>query len=453
MGATLPMSVPPIHAERFLYHFTHIDNMASILEHGFLANNEDAFPTHAHISIAEKTIQDRRAMMRVPCGPGGVVHDYVPLYFGSLSLMLLGVINKKNVDQCDILYFEFPISLLRRDDVVFTDASANTNEPPKFFQDPRELAKLNWAEIDSRKWRCENDELRHQRMAEVLVHKVLRPEEARRVVVWNQATKDKVQKLVEQTGVPFPELTFEVFDRPHYFTNFMAGKPDESLVIGPRWTKKAYVEACQQVRQAGLPASAPYRNLRMLLDAIRGSFGCLQETAELLGLNSANGMHKRTVDIHTKEVVAKLRTLSRFQALASDADRDIVELAAYLHDIGKGPKSRWDDGVQKVDANHPVAAMPMMVNILTTQIDTVPTEEAELLLKLVCYHDLIGEVLGKGRDEHQIVEVAQTQRDLDMLFALGQADSTVLVETWWNEIQASLLYERCLNAIKDCGNR
>ena len=86
--------------------------------------------------MAEETIQTRRAEMEVTCGSGGVVHDYIPLYFGSMSPMLLAVLYKKNVDQMDILYFEFPIALVCRDDVIFTDASANTTEPPSFYSDP-----------------------------------------------------------------------------------------------------------------------------------------------------------------------------------------------------------------------------------------------------------------------------------------------------------------------------
>ncbi|MGQ7112742.1 DarT ssDNA thymidine ADP-ribosyltransferase family protein, partial [Escherichia sp. TWPC-MK] len=35
--------------------------------------------------------QHRRSEMRVTCGPGGVVHDYVPFYFTKRSPMLLKV--------------------------------------------------------------------------------------------------------------------------------------------------------------------------------------------------------------------------------------------------------------------------------------------------------------------------------------------------------------------------
>lgn len=70
----------------------------------------------------------------------------------------------------EILYFEFPISILQRGDVVFTNASANTVIPPQFFDNPDELCKLNWEAIDSRKWGNVNDDFRHQRMAEALVY-------------------------------------------------------------------------------------------------------------------------------------------------------------------------------------------------------------------------------------------------------------------------------------------
>jgi hypothetical protein len=444
------MSIPSAHKYRFIYHFTHIDNLPGLLKTGFLANNHPNFPKTNHLSVAAQGIQKRRAQMPIPCEPGGFVHDYVPLYFGSISPMLLGVINKKNIDQFEMLYFEFPISLICRNDVVFTDASANTDQPPNFYSDPADLDKLNWGEIDSRKWSSDNDILRHQRMAEILVHSHLPLQDATRVVVWSKGIEEQVLQLVQKANATFPRIEFESRDRYHWFKDFAVGTGKKSVVMGPREIWLNYQRACKQTNEEkGHAVNAPYKTPKDLLHALQINFGCIPQTAELIGLKSANGFHERTVDIHTIEVVNKLKKLPEFIHLPFEY-QNRVELAAFLHDIGKGPKSRWanNNGLQKVDPNHPISAMPMMVEILTQQIGKVKKENANLLLKLVCYHDLVGEVLGKGRDEQQIVDVADNKLELDMLFAIGKADATSLCESWWDDSQAMALYNRCLNAIK-----
>lgn len=445
------MSIPPEHSGRYVYHFSHIDNLPNLLRSGFLANNHKGFPRFGHHSIAASGIQKRRAEMAVPCGPGGCVHDYVPLYFGAISPMLLGVINAKNVDQMEILYFEFPISILQRGDVVFTNASANTVIPPQFFDNPDELCKLNWEAIDSRKWGNVNDDFRHQRMAEALVYGSLPLAAAARCVVWNEGIKKRVEDIVAEAGVPFPVIEFESPERRHWFTNFQeAARKGTSIVTGPREISMIFSAACQEMLSdiGKHQESAEFEDEVELLNALREDFGCLAQTAELVGLKSENGVHKRTVDVHTKEVVAKLLSLCEYGEL-KEGQRVLVELAAYLHDIGKGPRSRWDfnGGLQKVDPNHPVGAMPMMVNVLTRVVGNVSAIKATTLAKLVCYHDLVGEVLGKERDARQILDVVDNKSELDMLFALGKADATALAEHWWDETGAERLYDWCLESM------
>ena len=443
------MSIPPNHSSRYIYHFSHIDNLKSIIQHGLLANMHSNFAATGARSIAASTIQERRAVMEIPFEGGGVVHNYVPLYFGSLSLMLLGVINKKNVDQCDILYFEFPIGILNSPGVIFTDASANTATPPTFFNDLRQLDKINWSEVDSIKWKCANDDLRHQRMAEALIPPPLSLQDAKRIVVWNKDTKSEVIKIAAECGITLPPLEYESRERRHYFCKFVNGSNGESLVTGPRGIASVFEATCLEI--AKLPQGlqcASFLTLQSLLEGLRIDFGSIPQTAELVGLKSANGVHKLTVDLHTQAVVAKLKSLPEFEVL-SQAQRNIVELATYLHDIGKGPKSRWayNGGVQAVDPDHPVAAMPMMIEIFNTSVRFWTDTDARIVTKLVCYHDLVGEVIGKGRDQQQIWEIASDQGELDMLFAIGKADATSLAEHWWDASAAAVLYCRCLAAI------
>jgi ssDNA thymidine ADP-ribosyltransferase, DarT len=247
--------------------------------------------------------------MTVPCGPGGVVHDYVPLYFGSISPMLLGVINKKNIDQFEMLYFEFPISLLCRNDVVFTDASANTDLPPNFYSDPADLDKLNWGEIDSRKWRSDNDTLRHQRMAEVLVHSHLPIQDATRVVVWNNGIKQQVSQLVQKANVVFPPIEFESRDRYHWFKNFALGDRRNSVVMGPREIWLTYQIACEQTNEdKGQAVNAPYKTPKELLRALQINFGCIH-----LKLRNWSGLDQKTgfIDKQSTSTPLKLSTSSR----------------------------------------------------------------------------------------------------------------------------------------------
>jgi len=443
------MPIPAEHAHRYVYHFSHIDNLPGLLRHGFLANNHAQFP-RKHRSIAAEGIQDRRARMKVPCGPKGCVHDYVPFYFGSVSPMLLGVVNAKNVDQYDILYFEFPIGLVNRADTIFTGASANTAIPPPFYYDPADLNKLDWAAIDSKKWGDPDEAHRHRRMAELLVHGQLPVTAATRCVVWNKEAKKRVDAIVGTK--PFPPIEFENgYDRPHWFKSRDSGWK-YSLVKGPGEIAGIFEAACAYVeKHAGAhEEAASFKTLKRLREGLRADFDCLPHTAELVGLRSENGVHKRTVDIHTQEVVGQLLTLDEYDAL--DAKQQmLVEIAAYLHDIGKGPRSRWDSngGLQKVDPDHPVGAMPMMAEILTKHVATVSASSARTLMKLVCYHDLVGDVLGRGRDEQQILDVVDDVEELDMLFAIARADVSALVPRWWNEGKADALYERCVEAIEE----
>lgn len=85
----------------------------------------------------------------------------------------------------------------------------------------------------------------------------------------------------------------------------------------------------------------------------------------------------------------------------------------------------------------------MIAEILTEHIRSIKKSDARSLIKLVCYHDLIGDVLGQDRDVQQILEIAENQSDLAMLFAIGKADVISLVPEWWKQDDADELYKYC----------
>lgn len=435
------MTVPAEHRGRFVYHSTHLENLEGVVRHGILSYNEQRQVGIEHHSIAAQSIQDRRARMPVTTGPGGVVHDYVPLYFTKLSPMLLQVVQAKNVDQILLLHFAFPISLVERQDVVFTDAAANSTTPPNFYSDPSDLGNLLWDAIDLRKWKSliDGQDVKHERMAEVLVHRHLDPADAIFVVVWNDWVKKEVEKIYAQASATPPTLRFGGYDESHTFTHFRKELPSDmlntSIASGPIWTKHCFDEVVSELDSASSTRPQPrFSSLKKLLVALRKTgLAVLPETSELIDLESENEAHTHDVGTHTLRVVEKLTSSDRFVDLAQ-RDQRLVELAAYLHDIGKGPKSRWSKcgDKQQLDADHPIRSMQMLPRILSEEIHLAPAG-ARRLCKLVCYHDLVGDILGKGRNAEQLEEIAETERDLDMLVALGLADMCA-VSSFWDSI-------------------
>lgn len=80
----------------YIYHITHIDNLASIINAGGLWSDAErikqGFGTH---EIGYANIKQRRLSRPVPIAAKGFVGDYVPFYFGPRSPMLF-TINCRN---------------------------------------------------------------------------------------------------------------------------------------------------------------------------------------------------------------------------------------------------------------------------------------------------------------------------------------------------------------------
>lgn len=431
-----PMPIPPEHSTRFIYHFTLIDNLPGILEHGFNSPNEQIRLGLTHHSIAHQGIQNRRATMAVTCGPGGVVHDYVPFYLCKRSSMLLAVVNAKNVDQQHLIYLAFPISLVKQPSVVFTDASANTDAPPNFFSEPDDLARLNWDAINSMKWSMPNDAEKQARMAEVLVHQRADMTQLSRIIVWNDHIRQRVYDIFHAAGMALPTVNTS---NNQYFTKWPS-EPTKSLVTGPVLTTLLYHETIELVRQADRTAMNPrFQNIGLLLEALRINLTALPDTAELIGLRSDNPMHQEDAGTHTLSVVRELRALPEFAALSA-AEQQLVELAAFLHDIGKGPATRWasNNGIQKADPDHPIGSVKLLRRILIEEVAAIDNNSLRVLAKLVCYHDLIGDIIANGRKPEQLEAIADNERDLDMLIALNLADVSALNEGWFDHLRAEI---------------
>jgi hypothetical protein len=299
------------------------------------------------------------------------------------------------------------------------------------------LQGLNWGAIDNLAFRIDDDAERQARMAEVLIHRSVDIRIIDHIVVCNSRVGKKVEEIYKAAGKAAPSIRV---DPKHYYTKYPE-EPKKSLVAGPKSTKLCFERSVQRILEKGQNPNGPFSNLAELLAALRSDLAKLRETRELIGLETANDVHIENVDDHTRSVVQRLTASDYVKELDPNAQQ-LCELAAYLHDIGKGPKSRWTSkgGKQQAERDHPLRSVEMLVRILTEEIREIDASDVRSLAKLICYHDLVGDILGRERDIVQLEDISETEQDLDMLIALGMADMRAISNSWFenhtNEVPA-----------------
>ena len=78
------------------------------------------------MDVANQDIQGRRSNTKIPLGPLGNLHDYVPFYFAARSPMLYSVCRQGGIEQEKMVYFMSNTETIRKLGLpfVFTDAHA-----------------------------------------------------------------------------------------------------------------------------------------------------------------------------------------------------------------------------------------------------------------------------------------------------------------------------------------
>ena len=438
------MSIPNAYKGRYFYHFTHIDNIESIVKNdGLFSTNLKKERGIEHHNIANVNIQHRRSTMQVAVEPGGVVHDYVPFYFASVSPMLLGLLEKKLIDQPYICFIAISIERLLEDNVIFTDKSANANIPPRFYKDPTDLDKLTWDLIDSKKWGEKTEEERQLRMAEVLIYREVPLDWIDSFIVFNKIAKREVKKVYKSFGIECPPVSYDWFNnRPFFFTKFfLKEREKETLVIGPIQLRQSYLSLVNRIieeREENDYESPRFKDVENALLEIEHNFCVVPELNGIYGLETDNKVHKETVSEHTLNVVSNVKK-TRFYNRLSEKWQNVVLLAAYLHDIGKGPKEKWGNGIQRAYPDHLADAIDMLNRILTEDIEDISDKEVKRVCLLVVYHDLLGDVIGRGRDKNEIYGLKLSQTELIMLAALAEADIRAIGGFWEYKIDEKLV--------------
>lgn len=430
------MAIAKQHKWRYIFHFTDIHNLDSIIKHGLLCPNVKKEKGIEHKNIANMTIQERRSKMDVIVEPRGKLHDYVPFYFSSVNPMLLTLLNKKNIDQNFIIYLCLKIDKLEKDDAVFTDASANRNEAPNFYNDVAQLSQLDWELIDCKKWNVGTDEAKHKKMAEALIHQRVEIEDIDGIVVYNEQIKRYVEQVFNENRIQPPVIMYDNDDRiknySFYYTKFyIEGQKNNTLVTGPLMLANNYHKVITDIiEKKAKHKEFCYQTINEIVDAIESNFCILPELHDIDSLQQDYSPHYDTVGVHTRKVVAEMKKLDYYQQVSSNM-KSLLLFAAYLHDIGKGPKNKWEnEKMSRAYPDHPADAIPMLERILTKEIASLSKEDIRMICMLVIYHDIVGDCMERERDKAQIASIITSEEDLEMLCAISIADVMAISSQW-----------------------
>jgi hypothetical protein len=86
---TSPDGRPADHA--LLYHFTHVENLPSIVRAGRLVADRGAQRHGLVTDVGAAQVEERRRHRAVPGRPGAVVADFVPFHFAPRSPMMFRI--------------------------------------------------------------------------------------------------------------------------------------------------------------------------------------------------------------------------------------------------------------------------------------------------------------------------------------------------------------------------
>lgn len=196
----------------YIYHFTHIDNLSSIVENGLIADSR--LSNDSYINSGNSEIKERRKNKAIKFG--GVVADYVPFYFAPRSPMLYTQhINNKIVEE-QIIYLVAEVFHINNtykwccSDINAAKAMAT------FYNTIEDLEEnISWDIMKSFMWSNTDQfpDRQDRRMAEFLVHNHVKWDDFWEIGVYDDNACRKVTEILESAVAKpirvVPEWYFE----------------------------------------------------------------------------------------------------------------------------------------------------------------------------------------------------------------------------------------------------
>ncbi len=191
-----------------IFRLIHMDNLRLCLRRGglhapnFTPNNGSTYRTIHNVEV-----QQKRHEVRIPCGPGGVVHDYVPFYFGYLSPMMLnlktGQVPGYDEGQEPLIYLVSTCQAVRHGGTgfVFSDGHGLASFT-EWFDDLGDLDKVDWEMVYQRYWADSLEDMDRQRrkQAEFLVHRLCDWALIDKIGVIDEARKRQAEAIMADFG-------------------------------------------------------------------------------------------------------------------------------------------------------------------------------------------------------------------------------------------------------------
>jgi hypothetical protein len=193
-----------------IFRIIHADNLSVVLQRGGChAPNYTPNDGLVYRPIHNVDVQANRHLRPVPCGPRGVVHDYVPFYFGYLSPMMLnlktGRVDGYNEGQAPLIYLVATAQAVQISGAgfVFSDGHGLAGFTA-WYDSLADLEKVDWGTVYLRYWRDTADDMDRQRrkQAEFMVHRFCPWPLITEIGVIDDALRAKVQQVFQRFPAP-----------------------------------------------------------------------------------------------------------------------------------------------------------------------------------------------------------------------------------------------------------
>ncbi|MCC6955081.1 MAG: DUF4433 domain-containing protein [Deltaproteobacteria bacterium] len=205
-----------------IFRMVHVENLATLLERqGLHSPNNQPNDGRPYRVIHDVEMQAKRQVRSLPCGPRGVIHDYVSFYFGPRSPMLLrlqtGRVQGYTGDQTPIIYLVSSVERIREMGVPFIFSNGHgVAYFTGWFDNEADLHKVDWEAVYAKRWNdtLEDMDRERRKQAEFLVHRFCAWEAVERIAVVNPQMKTFVETILAAAA---PHLTRPVEVRADWY--------------------------------------------------------------------------------------------------------------------------------------------------------------------------------------------------------------------------------------------